>query len=223
VTDYEIGGDATILYSSGEIMTWKKFSTSTTLVIHGFPGEIHETAFLLPTAKVSVKQLTGDSLQKSTVQAGVVTINYKITSTQTVLSIGPNLKVVIVNRNTAFDFWTPECDGRNVIVKLPYLVRSASFEKGGVLALKGDLNQTRVDAEVWVDDDVKSVSFNGKKVATKKTEYGSLKFEVKTGTKLEVELPSLQKLDWVRYDEMLILKSKANSDLHRNTSMVSQN
>ena len=143
-----------------------------------------------------MKQIAGDSLEQSSSKDGIVTINYKITSPQTVLSIGSKLKVIILNRNVAFDFWTPSWEDGSAIIKSPYLIRSAALEKG-VLALKGDLNQTEVTAEVWADDNVKSVSFNGKKVNAKTTDYGSFKFSLKTSSNLKVKLPDLQKLDWV--------------------------
>lgn len=113
------------------------------------------------------------------------------------LSIGPKLKVIIVTRNAAFDFWIPSWGDGSAIVSSPYLIRSADLEHSGTLALRGDLNQTQGVAEVWADKNVKSVSFNGKEVRAVKTSYGSLKFELKTQTDLKVELPNLGTLEWV--------------------------
>ena len=164
-------------------------------MLHGFPGEVHETAFLLSTDKsAKPKVIVGNSLQTSTSKGGIVTINYKITTSQTVISIGSQLEVIIVNRNTAFNFWVPN---DIAIVKSPYLIRSAEITKSGMLALRGDLNQTRAGVEVFVDGAVRTVSFNGRAVSVQKTSYGSLTFELRASD-LRVSLPDLTKLDWVR-------------------------
>lgn len=182
-----------MLYSSGEILTWKKFSSKTVVVIHGFLGETHETAFL---TQGRVKQVAGDAFQKSSSKDGVITINYKITSSQTVISVGNNLKVVVVNRNAAFDFWVPEWNLGAAIVRSPYLIRSAHRTDSGTLQLRGDLNQTSAEGEAFIDDNIRTLSFNGRQVPFQRTTYGSLKFQLRT-SKLEVSLPSLEKLNWV--------------------------
>jgi len=102
--------------------------------------------------------------------------------------------VIIVNRNAAFDFWVPN---DIAIVKSPYLIRSAEITKSGTLALRGDLDQTRAEVGVFVDDAVRTVSFNGRAAAVRKTSYGSLTFELRTSD-LRVALPNLARLDWVR-------------------------
>jgi hypothetical protein len=195
VSDYDVGG-TTVLYSSGEILTWKKFSSKTVLVIHGFPGEIHETAFLSKSR--DIQQVDGDALENSSSKNGIVTINYKITKSQTVISVGEDLQVVVVNRNDAFDFWTPEWNGGAAIVRSPYLIRSAEVNPPGTLALRGDLNQTKVDAEIFADGKIHSLTFNGRAVSVEKTVYGSLKYQIRTSN-LKVSLPKLEGLDWVRF------------------------
>lgn len=60
-----------------------------------------------------------------------------------------------------------------VLVQGPYLVRDAKLS-GSKLAITGDVvNATTLD--VFAPDGVKSVTWNGKKVHTHSTEYGSLK------------------------------------------------
>lgn len=46
LTDYKVG-NYTLLYSTAEIFTWKKFDDKTVLVLYGSPGEIHEIAIKL--------------------------------------------------------------------------------------------------------------------------------------------------------------------------------
>ena len=196
VTDYDIGG-TTVLYSSGEILTWQRFSSRTIIIVHGFLGEIHETAFLSKAS--SAKQVQGDALKKTSFNNGIATINYQITASQAVVSIGDNLQLVILDRNAAFDFWVPEWEGGAAIVKSPYLIRSAQSTNKGTLEIRGDLNQTKAEVEVFADDSIRSVTYNGKSVSVKKTAYGSLEFRLRT-SKLEVSLPSLQILKWVNND-----------------------
>lgn len=60
-----------------------------------------------------------------------------------------------------------------VLVQGPYLVRDAKLS-GSELAITGDVvNATTLD--VFAPHGVKSVTWNGKKVHTHSTEYGSLK------------------------------------------------
>lgn len=41
VTDYSVG-NATLLYSTAEIFTWKQFTDKAVVVVYGGPGELHE-------------------------------------------------------------------------------------------------------------------------------------------------------------------------------------
>lgn len=43
LTDYSVG-DYSLLYSTGEVFTWKKFADKTVLILYGGPGEVHEFA-----------------------------------------------------------------------------------------------------------------------------------------------------------------------------------
>ncbi|KAF2461720.1 glycoside hydrolase superfamily [Lineolata rhizophorae] len=193
VSDYEFGGNKKILYSSGEILTWQNLGSNTILVIHGFSGELHETAFLMEAVRVEV--LAGDALRDSRSENGVVTINYRITDSQTVVDVGETLHVIVVNRNDAFEFWIPEPERSPAIVKSPYLIRSA-VRTDATLALRGDLNQTQATIEVFAAPGVESATYNGRNVSLNKTAYGSLLFDVSTTSDLQLSLPSLQELDW---------------------------
>jgi hypothetical protein len=75
-----------------------------------------------------------------------------------------------------------------VLVQGPYLVRSAAIE-GKTIFLKGDIN-TKTVVEVFAPGYVASLAWNGKKVSTSKTSYGSLKTTI-TAFNGKVALPSL--------------------------------
>ncbi|KAL3417481.1 glycosyl hydrolase family 35 [Phlyctema vagabunda] len=157
-------------------------------------GEIHETAFIVP--KITDIKVYGADLQNHTRISDVITINYRIGLSRTVVEIG-DIQVVIVNRNEAFDFWVPEWDGGAAIIDFPYLIRSAVL-KDETLHLRGDLNTTKADAEVFAD--AARITFNGHPVSHTTTSYGSLKFKWKAD--LVVTLPSLEDLEWKYIDSL---------------------
>ena len=168
------------------------------VVLFGGLGETHESAFVNAcNNSASVKVMQGDAIQATSSKDGVVTLNYQLTSTQTVILIGNSLQVIIVNRNAAYNFWVPEVGKGTVIVQGPYLVRSAELTGNSTVALRGDLNKTKTDVELIADDSVTSVSFNGRIVPSQRTAYGSLKFTLSTGD-LAVNLPDIEQLQWVR-------------------------
>jgi hypothetical protein len=84
-----------------------------------------------------------------------------------------------------------------VLVQGPYLVRSVS-NSDGVLALKGDIMNTTV-IEVFACASAETLSWNGQKLDTVHTAYGSLKATVAvfSGT---IKLPSLDK--WKVHDTL---------------------
>jgi hypothetical protein len=102
VTDYDLGG-TTLLYSTAEIFTWKKFSSKTVLIVYGGPGELHELAVL---SKESAKIVEGSGVTtKST--AGTTILNWQTSSTRRVVQVG-SLFVYILDRNTAYNYWVPD-------------------------------------------------------------------------------------------------------------------
>ena len=74
-----------------------------------------------------------------------------------------------------------------VLVQGPYLVRNAKLS-GSKLAITGDVvNATTLD--IFAPKGVKSVTWNGKKVDTHSTEYGSLKGSLDSPK--SIQLPAL--------------------------------
>jgi hypothetical protein len=102
VTDYDIGG-TTVLYSTAEIFTWKKFDKKTVLIVYGGPGEQHELAIKTTS---TAKHVEGSGvIIKST--NGTTILNWKVSSTRQVTQIG-NVLVYTLDRNTAYSLWTPD-------------------------------------------------------------------------------------------------------------------
>ena len=166
------------------------------VVLYGGLGETHESAFI-STRKGSsgFKVVQGDAIQITSNKNGTVILNYKLSSNQTVVLIGNTMQVIIVNTNAAYSFWVPEVDNGTVIVRGPYLIRSAKLTGNSTIALRGDLNQTQTEVELIMDDSVKFISFNGRMIASQRTVYGSLRFTLTAGD-LGTTLPDLEQLQW---------------------------
>ncbi|CCX12140.1 glycoside hydrolase family 35 protein [Pyronema domesticum] len=199
VVDYPIGA-RNILYSTGEIFTWKTFGSKTVVVLYGSPGETHETSFLT-TKATKVQQLTGTASFTSKLENGISTINYQTTG-KSVLSLdGGNLIVYIMSRNEAYRLWAPTLSGvskksrtdTGVIIHGTYLVRGASID-GSTLKIRGDLNGTDT-IEVFAPASIKDVTYNNRRLNLQKTKYGSFtgKIDFKAPA---LNLPVLKDLKW---------------------------
>ncbi len=102
VTDYDIGGK-TLLYSTAEILTWKRFSDKTALVVYGGPGEQHELSVI---SSNPAKLIEGGQVITKSVGGNVI-LNWKTSTTRRVVQIG-SLFVYILDRNTAYNYWVPD-------------------------------------------------------------------------------------------------------------------
>jgi len=102
VTDYDLGG-TTLLYSTAEIFTWKKFNSKTALVVYSGPGEAHELA-VVSSSPATVVEGTGVTTQSSN---GTTILNWQTSSTRRVIQVG-SLFVYILDRNSAYNYWVPD-------------------------------------------------------------------------------------------------------------------
>jgi hypothetical protein len=102
VTNYNLGAQ-TLLYSTAEIFTWKKFEGKTVLVVYGGPGERHELAVITTEAPIVVEG--SNILTKSA--NGTTILNWQTSSTRRVVQVG-NLFIYILDRNSAYNYWVPD-------------------------------------------------------------------------------------------------------------------
>jgi hypothetical protein len=102
VTDYDLGG-TTLLYSTAEIFTWKKFQSKTILIVYGGMGELHELAVLSTSV---AKTIEGTGVTAKTTN-GTTVINWQTSTTRRVVQIG-TLFVYILDRNSAYNYWVPD-------------------------------------------------------------------------------------------------------------------
>lgn len=220
VVDYDLNG-TDLLYSSGEIFTWKAYGSKKVLVLYGGLNETHELAFVTSdTAKVieggsanetsdgraTSRRSTGLDGVTTKSANGVLIINWTVQPTRRVVQVGKDIFVYLLDRNEAYNYWVLELPapapifnytnpaGPAVIVKAGYLVRTATV-KGHTLSLTGDLNATTTFEVIGAPASVSDVTVNGAPVKTSKSSYGSLSGNV-VYTKPKYEIPDLSKAAW---------------------------
>ncbi|KAJ5551881.1 hypothetical protein N7461_006579 [Penicillium sp. DV-2018c] len=178
VTDFRLGSE-TLLYSTAEVLTYAVFDEKPTLVLWVPTGESVE--FSIKGAKRgSIKKCQGCSRVTFSKEHGGLTTSFTQHGGITVLDFDDNVRVIVLDRTAAYEFWAPALtndpfvpEDKSVLVQGPYLVRSAKLS-GSKLAITGDvINATTL--EVFAPEIVNSVTWNGKKVHTHTTDYGSLK------------------------------------------------
>ena len=228
VVDYDLNG-TDLLYSSGEIFTWKAYGSKKILVLYGGPNETHEFAFVTSdTATVveggqaSANEATdgqttspasggnGGITIKS--QNGVLIVNWTVEPTRRIVKVGQDVFVYLLDRNDAYDYWVLDLPapapigsytnpgGPAVIVKAGYLLRTAAI-KGNTLSLTGDLNATTTFEVIGAPSSVSAVSVNGATVKTESGSCGSLQGSV-AYTKPNFQLPDLNAASWKVIDSL---------------------
>lgn len=92
VVDYDVAG-TNILYSSAEVFTWTKSSSSKILVLYGGPGEHHELA-VSSKSKASVIEGPSSGITTKQVDKAVV-IGWDVSTTRRIVRVG-DLKIVLL-------------------------------------------------------------------------------------------------------------------------------
>ncbi|CAJ2501142.1 Uu.00g039950.m01.CDS01 [Anthostomella pinea] len=212
VSDYSVG-DYNLLYSSAEIFTWKKYSSSTVLVVYGGPGEHHELAFSNATHAAAVEGSGVTIAYKS----GLVILNWAVSPSRKVVKVDEDLYVYILDRNSAYDYWVLETSSvagatplvasngssshSGVIVKAGYLLRNATVT-GSTLALSGDLNTTTsLEIIGGAPSSLSKLSFNGASIPFNQSSKGSVLATLAYKEPV-VELPDLASLEWKYFDSL---------------------
>ncbi|KFZ01799.1 hypothetical protein V500_00608 [Pseudogymnoascus sp. VKM F-4518 (FW-2643)] len=203
VTDYDVGG-TNLLYSTAEVFTWKNFTSGTVLILYGGPGELHEAA-ITTTATSSIVE--GTNVQTKYVN-GALVMQWHTTSSRRIVQVG-NLLVYILDRNSAYNYWVPDLgDGRSVIVKAGYLIRTA-YTAGDTLHLTGDFNATTSIEVIGASN--KRLKVNGKTVDITISSTGALSGIVQYNAP-SFNLPNYAQLHWKSIDALPELQT--NYDDH---------
>ena len=226
VVNYDLNG-TDLLYSSGEIFTWKAYGSKKVLVLYGGLNETHELAFVTSDlAKVIeggnanegtdgqvTNQPPGGNGGITTKSAnGVLIINWTVEPTRRVIQVGEDVFVYLLDRNEAYNYWVLDLPspapifnytnpgGPAVIVKAGYLLRTAVVN-GNTLSLTGDLNTTTAFEVIGAPVGVTDLTMNGAPVRTSKNAYGSLSGNVHY-EKPDYQIPDLSKASWKVTDSL---------------------
>ncbi|KAL2838092.1 glycoside hydrolase family 35 protein [Aspergillus pseudoustus] len=218
VVDYDLDGTK-LLYSTAEILTWKRSTRKKVLVLYGGEDETHE--FAVP-ASLGPPIATEGHYPKVRKMRSLFVVQWQASPTRRVLVFG-TLEIHLLSRNAAYDYWvlglpTPSPVGRfaspaiaqdAVIVKAGYLLRSADI-LGNALHLIGDVNATTTVEVISTPSRVSSLVFNGKRVKTR-TRHGRLVGEVSFESP-DIVLPDIERLNWKYTDALPEIKGTYNDE-----------
>ncbi|KAJ5613996.1 hypothetical protein N7528_007650 [Penicillium herquei] len=210
VVDYDVAG-TNILYSTGEVFTWKSTSSGKFLVLYGDVGEHHEFA-VSGASSASVVEGSSSGITSKKVGKALV-VGWDVSATRRIVEIG-ELKVLLLDRYSAYNYWTPEVPtsgktpgyssqattNSSIIVNAGYLVRTA-YLSGTGLYLTADFNQTTTVEVFGAPSKAKTLYINGDKTDVKVDKNGIWSTSV-TYKKPDVSIPSLKSLTWKYIDTL---------------------
>lgn len=195
VTDYALGNE-TLLYSSGEVLTYGVFDQPV-VVLYLKQGQTGEFAFK-SQSNITFKSYGADSSFTSAPNnsSSYVSFKYKQARGATVVQLSSGVLVYLLDVPTAWTFFAPPITtnpnvtpDRHIFALGPYLVRTASVS-GDTVSLIGD-NANATTFEVYAGKSVSKIAWNGKELATAKTPYGSLTAAIGGTEGRKIELPAL--------------------------------
>ena len=218
VTDFDVGG-TNLIYSTGEVFTWQKDGSRTTLVLFGGEGETHELA--LPSS-VGSCSATGSSIQQETSGSANV-VQWDVSpSEQSLYCQSADLMIYLVWRNDVYNWWRLELPGpepignytsmskSSVLISGGYLMRSAALSASS-LYLTGDLNATTTISVVAGACSATDLYFNGQKLDAQKS--NNILTATLSYSPPAITLPSLPSLSWSSIDTLPELSSTYSDSL----------
>ncbi|KAH7054601.1 beta-galactosidase precursor [Macrophomina phaseolina] len=192
VTDYDVGGE-NLLYSTAEIFTWKAYDDKTVLVVYGGPGESHELAFS-SGKNATIVEGSGVTIAP---KGGATLLHWSVTPTRKVVKVGESLYVYILDRNSAYNYWTHD----DIVLKAGYLIRNATVD-GTTLSVVGDLNATTtLEVIGGAPSGLTKLTFNGEDVAFNQSSLGNVAATLQY-TPPAISLPDLSSLSWKSIDSL---------------------
>ncbi|KAG6010445.1 hypothetical protein E4U21_006446 [Claviceps maximensis] len=213
LTDYPVG-EFTLLYTTAEVLTWKKNGSKTVLILYGGPDELHEFAVSdSVTALDTAKDMRVEGSSVSAHADGLSTIvQWRAGPKRQFVQVG-NLSVYLVDRNSAYKYWVPILPGSKasqfgtslmnpeaVIVYGSYLIRSASIS-GDTLCLRADFNASTALEVVSAPSGVTKLSVNGQGHKYTITSTGSWLAHPDISIP-DISIPNLSDLIWYKIDSL---------------------
>lgn len=210
VVDYDVGG-INLIYSSGEVFSWKKAGSKPVLILYGGENETHEFAVPGSLGLPSKVEGTGLTIRRPTSTATV--IHWSVEPSRRVVHFGNDLEVHLLWRNDAYNHWvldlplpapirrhaSPARSNSSVIVKAGYLLRTVEIS-GSALKLTGDVNSTTDIEIIAAPNAVSSLYFNEKMVTTKMIN-GRLQGRINY-IRPHLKLPDLKSQKWYFVDSL---------------------
>ncbi|KAH8429096.1 glycoside hydrolase family 35 protein [Aspergillus melleus] len=198
LVDYDIGG-IKLVYSTFEMLSWKRTGSKSVLVLYGGAGETHE--FAVKASLGAFTQAEGPGVTSKKV-GSLSVVQWKVDDRRRVVKFG-SLEVHLLSRNQAYNYWViplrapqpkglyalPSRANDAVIVKAGYLLRTAAID-GETLRLTGDINSTTEIELITAPKKISSLYFNDQKVITKSNNgrlMGRVDFKAPT-----ITLPNFQ-------------------------------
>ncbi|KAH7125967.1 glycoside hydrolase superfamily [Dactylonectria macrodidyma] len=225
VTDFRFGGNH-MIYSTAEVLTYAFFDDKPTLVLWVFNQEGGE--FLISDAgSGNVTSGSKDRVTFNATDNGLL-VNFRNQTGQTVLELDNNLRVLLMDRDTAHIFWVPALtsdarvpEDKVVFVRGPHLVRGAVVDSN-TLQLRGDSKEI-VEIEIWTYDSINTVTWNGKKLRIRRTSAGSIKAKIGGPTAFETPTFGTWRVRdslperWANYSDLGVAWARANHTSTPNT------
>ncbi|TKX19907.1 putative beta-galactosidase A [Elsinoe australis] len=229
VTDYDVGG-TNLLYSSAEIFTWKKYEDKTVLVVYGGPNELHEFAV---QSNSTVETLEGEDLKIEN-RNGNSIVQFEVSPSRRVLRYG-DLYVYILDRNSAYNFWTVDLPTglssgdpnagikAAAIVKAGYLVRTAAVD-GTTLSLVGDVNATTsIEVVGGAPRGLETFNFNGKALDFKQDADTGVVTATVEFVDPQIDVPDLSTAEWKTIDSLPEIQDNYDDSLWTEASLTESN
>ncbi|KAK3366220.1 glycoside hydrolase superfamily [Lasiosphaeria ovina] len=173
-------GNNTLIYSTAEVLTYAIIDGHSTLVLWvptGLSAEFYLQGVVNGTisAHAGAQGITFDKRDK-----GVV-VGFTQPEGMFVLDFDTGVRVVLVDRKTAYKFWAPALTkdpkvpvNQTALVIGPYLVRSAALDTD-TICIFGDSNGTTpIPIQVFTTAATSKIRWNGKDLATTRTAHGTL-------------------------------------------------
>ncbi|KAH6641286.1 glycoside hydrolase superfamily [Chaetomium tenue] len=170
-------GDHTLYYSTAEVLTYSIIDGRPVLVLWTPRGRSGE--FYLKGAKEGAI-LSGPPVTIVAVEHGIIIGYYDQKEDMTVLDFDNGVRVVLVDRKTAYKVWAPALTNdpkvpvdQTALVIGPYLVRSALLTDNTTISLTGDTNRT-TPLEVFTSSSITRILWNGIALPTTQTNHSTL-------------------------------------------------
>ncbi|KAF7597434.1 hypothetical protein BBP40_003681 [Aspergillus hancockii] len=195
VTDYKVGSNSSLLYSSAEVLTYATLDVDV-LVLYLNAGQ--RGAFVFKDEQADHKfQAYGNSKLASSETSHGTQYSYIQGEGITAVKFSNGVLAYLLDKESAWNFFAPPivsnpkvAPNEHILVFGPYLVRNASIKHDTVEITGDNSNSTSIEGYTG-DEQVKKVSWNEKLIATTKTSYGSLIGTVTGAEDVKVSLPSL--------------------------------